>query len=47
VHKLAELRGWSEEETTATLLHNFLRLAGDDEWAKRIKKRAISSCHPL
>jgi TatD DNase family protein len=39
VHKLAELRGWFEEETKAILLHNFLRLVGDDEWAKRIKKR--------
>jgi Tat protein secretion system quality control protein TatD with DNase activity len=37
VHKLAEIRGWSEEETKAIVLENFLRLAGDDEWAKRIK----------
>jgi len=37
VHKLSELRGWSAEETKAIVLQNFLRLAGDDEWAKRIK----------
>jgi TatD DNase family protein len=40
VHKLAELRGWSEEETKAIVLSNFLRLAGDDEWAKSIKTRS-------
>lgn len=39
VHKLSELRGWSPEETKAIILHNFLRLVGDDEWAKRIKTR--------
>jgi Tat protein secretion system quality control protein TatD with DNase activity len=39
VCKLAELRGWSEEETKATVLHNFLRLVGDDEWAKHIKTK--------
>lgn len=42
VRKLAELRGWSEEETKVIVLHNFLRLAGDDEWAKRIKTRSHS-----
>lgn len=36
VRKLAELRGWSVEETKAIVLDNFRRLAGDDEWAKRI-----------
>jgi TatD DNase family protein len=41
VHKLAELRGWSAEETQAIVLHNFLRLVGDDEWAKRIKTRSL------
>jgi Tat protein secretion system quality control protein TatD with DNase activity len=41
MHKLSELRGWSAEETKAIVLQNFLRLAGDDEWAKRIKTR----CH--
>ncbi len=40
VHKLSELRGWSAEETKAIVLHNFLRLVGDDEWAKRIKTRS-------
>jgi len=39
VDKLAEIRGWSAEETKAIVLENFLRLAGDDEWAKRIKVR--------
>jgi TatD DNase family protein len=42
VHKLAEIRGWSAEETKAIVLNNFLRLAGDDEWAKRIKTRSDS-----
>lgn len=37
VDKLAEIRGWSEEETKAIVFENFLRLAGDDEWARRIK----------
>jgi len=41
VHKLAELRGWSAEETQAIVLHNFLRLVGDDDWAKRIKTRSL------
>ncbi len=40
VHKLAELRGWSAEDTKDIVLHNFLRLAGDDEWAKRFKTRS-------
>ncbi|MFZ0796532.1 MAG: TatD family hydrolase [Terriglobales bacterium] len=40
VQKLAELRGWSAEETKAIVLQNFLQLVGDDEWAKRIKTRA-------
>lgn len=39
IHKLAELRGWSEEETRFIVLNNFLRLAGDDEWARPIKTR--------
>jgi TatD DNase family protein len=39
VRKLAELRGWSEDETKAIVLHNFLRLVGEDDWAKRIKTR--------
>ena len=39
VHKLSELRGWSAEQTEAIVLHNFLRLAGDDQWAKRINTR--------
>jgi Tat protein secretion system quality control protein TatD with DNase activity len=42
VHKLAEIRGWSAEETKAIVLENFLRLAGDDEWAKRIKVKRDS-----
>jgi TatD DNase family protein len=42
VDKLAEIRGWSAEETKALVLKNFLRLAGDDEWAKRIKARSGS-----
>jgi TatD DNase family protein len=42
VHKLAEIRGWSAEETKAIVLKNFLRLAGDDEWAKRIRTRSHS-----
>ena len=33
---LGELSGWSAEETRATVQQNFLRLAGDDERAKRI-----------
>jgi len=36
VDKLAELRGWSAEETKAIVLANFLRLADNDGWAKRI-----------
>lgn len=36
VRKLAELRRWSVDETKAIVLDNFRRLAGDDEWAKRI-----------
>jgi hypothetical protein len=40
VQKLAELRVWSEDETKAIVLHNFLQLVGDDEWAKRIKTRS-------
>jgi len=39
VHKLAELRRWSEEETKATVLQNFLCLAGNDEWSSRIKAK--------
>jgi TatD DNase family protein len=39
VRKLAELRGWSEEETKATVLQNFLCLAGSDEWSSRIKAK--------
>ncbi len=39
VRKLAELRGWSEEETKANVLQNFLCLAGDDEWSSRIKTK--------
>ena len=39
VNKLAELRGWSVEETKAIVLHNFLRLVEDDEWARCIKAR--------
>jgi TatD DNase family protein len=46
VHKLSELRGWSAEETKAIVLHNFLRLVGDDEWAKRIKTRTIRDHRP-
>jgi TatD DNase family protein len=42
VDKLAEIRGWSAEETKAIVLENFLRLAGDDEWASRIKTRRNS-----
>jgi len=42
VHKLAEIRKWSGEETKAIVLENFLRLAGDDEWARRIKTRSDS-----
>jgi TatD DNase family protein len=42
VRKLAEIRGWSVEETQAIVLENFLRLAGDDEWAARIKARIDS-----
>jgi Tat protein secretion system quality control protein TatD with DNase activity len=42
VHKLAEIRGWSGEETKTIVLENFLRLAGDDEWAERIKARSDS-----
>jgi Tat protein secretion system quality control protein TatD with DNase activity len=37
VDKLAELRGWSAEETKAIVQQNFFRLVEDDEWAKRIK----------
>ena len=37
VNKLSELRGWSAEETKAIVLQNFLRLAGEDDWAKRLK----------
>jgi TatD DNase family protein len=37
VRKLSELRGWSEDETKATVIRNFRQLAGDDDWAKRIK----------
>jgi TatD DNase family protein len=40
VNKVAELRGWSVEETTHTVLQNFLRLASDDAWAKRINTRS-------
>jgi TatD DNase family protein len=40
VHELSELRGWSADETKAIVLHNFLRLAGDDEWAKRIRTKS-------
>jgi len=40
VQKLAEVRGWSAEETKAIVLQNFLRLVGDDEWAKRIKTKS-------
>ncbi|MGA9902397.1 MAG: TatD family hydrolase [Terriglobales bacterium] len=39
VNKVSELRGWSVEETTHTVLQNFLRLASEDAWAKRIKTR--------
>jgi len=35
--KIAELRGWSTEETEELVLRNFLTLAGDDEWARRIR----------
>ncbi len=42
VNKLAELREWSVEETKMTVLSNFLRLAGDDEWAKLLKPRIDS-----
>jgi TatD DNase family protein len=42
VDKLAEIRGWSAEETKTLVLKNFLRLASDDEWAKRIKARSDS-----
>jgi TatD DNase family protein len=42
VDKLAQIRGWSEEETKALVFENFLRLAGDDEWAKRIKASSDS-----
>ena len=37
---LAELRGWSEEDTKAIVLRNFLHLAGDDEWARCIKTKS-------
>lgn len=37
VKKLAELRGWSEDETKERILHNFQQLAGEDDWAKGIK----------
>jgi len=36
VNKLGELRGWSAEETKAIVQQNFLRLADNDAWAKRI-----------
>jgi TatD DNase family protein len=42
VQKLSELRGWSEKETRQIVLHNFLRLAGVDEWARRIKPKSHS-----
>jgi TatD DNase family protein len=42
VHKLAEIRGWSEEETKALVLENFLRLAGDDKWAMCIRDRSYT-----
>jgi TatD DNase family protein len=42
VHKLAEIHGWSAEETKTLVLKNFLRLAGDDEWVKRIKAKLDS-----
>ena len=40
VQKLSALRGWSEEETKSIVLHNFLRLAGDDEWARPLRARS-------
>ncbi len=40
VHKLSELRGWSDEETKAIVQNNLLQLIGDDEWADRIKTRS-------
>ena len=42
VQKISELRGWTEEETRQIVLQNFLRLAGEDEWARRVKPRSHS-----
>jgi TatD DNase family protein len=42
VDKLAEIRGWTAEETKALVIKNFRQLAGDDEWTKRIKARSNS-----
>jgi TatD DNase family protein len=36
VQKLAELRGWSVEKAKEVVQQNFLRMAGDDEWSKRL-----------
>jgi TatD DNase family protein len=36
VQKLAELRGWSVEKAKEVVQQNFLRMAGDDDWSKRL-----------
>jgi TatD DNase family protein len=36
VQKLAELRGWSIEKAKEVVQQNFLRMAGDDDWIKRL-----------
>lgn len=36
VQKLSDLRGWSVEKTKGVVQQNFLRMAGDDDWSKRL-----------
>jgi len=37
VEKLSELRGWKPEQTQERIFENFMRLAGADEWAQRLR----------
>lgn len=41
VDKLSEWRGWQHGQTKDIVFENFIRLAGDDEWAEHLLK-AIS-----
>jgi len=37
IKKLSELRGWQPEQTKEIVFENFMRLAGADEWAQRLR----------